>query len=140
VYRPKETQYEWQVTADNQISLEYVDMKLLVLLVLITSCTAFCINDTVTIAAAVKQYFRSACVYLLHDNETGKPCLQHRYSSVRFPMRSLDISIDLILPAALWPLGSTKPLTEMSTRNLPGGKGRPARGADNLTAICEPIF
>jgi hypothetical protein len=27
----------------------------------------------------------------------------------------------------------------MSTRNLPEGKGRPARGADNLTAICEPI-
>jgi hypothetical protein len=24
-------------------------------------------------------------------------------------------------------LGSTQPLTEMSTRNLPGGKGRPAR-------------
>jgi hypothetical protein len=36
-------------------------------------------------------------------------------------------------------LGSTQRLTEMSTRNLPGGKGRPARGADNLTAICEPI-
>jgi hypothetical protein len=36
-------------------------------------------------------------------------------------------------------LGLTQPLTEMSTRNLPGGKGRPARGADNLTAICEPI-
>jgi hypothetical protein len=36
-------------------------------------------------------------------------------------------------------LESTKPLTEMSTRNLPGGKGRPAREADNLTAICEPI-
>jgi hypothetical protein len=34
-------------------------------------------------------------------------------------------------------LGSTQPLTEMSTRNLPGGKGRPARKADNLTAICE---
>jgi hypothetical protein len=32
-------------------------------------------------------------------------------------------------------LGSTQPLTEMSTRNLPGGKGRPARGADNLTAV-----
>jgi hypothetical protein len=27
----------------------------------------------------------------------------------------------------------------MSTRNLPGGKGRPVREADNLTAICEPI-
>jgi hypothetical protein len=36
-------------------------------------------------------------------------------------------------------LGSTQPLTEMSTRNIPGGKGRPARKADNLTAICEPI-
>jgi hypothetical protein len=35
-------------------------------------------------------------------------------------------------------LGSTQPLTEMSTRNLPGGKRRPARKADNLTAICEP--
>jgi hypothetical protein len=36
-------------------------------------------------------------------------------------------------------LGSTQPLTEMSTRNLPGGKGRPVREADNLTAICKPI-
>jgi hypothetical protein len=36
-------------------------------------------------------------------------------------------------------LGSTQPLTEIITRNLPGGKGRPARGTDNLTAICEPI-
>jgi hypothetical protein len=36
-------------------------------------------------------------------------------------------------------LGSTQLLTEMSTRNLPGGKGRQVRGADNLTAICEPI-
>jgi hypothetical protein len=36
-------------------------------------------------------------------------------------------------------LGTTQPLTEMSTRNLPGGKGRPARTANNLTAIFEPI-
>jgi hypothetical protein len=36
-------------------------------------------------------------------------------------------------------LGSTQPLTETSTRNLPGGKGRPVFEADNLTAICEPI-
>jgi hypothetical protein len=35
-------------------------------------------------------------------------------------------------------LGSTQPLTEMSIRNLPGGKKRPARRADNLAAICEP--
>jgi hypothetical protein len=36
-------------------------------------------------------------------------------------------------------LGLTQPLIEMSTRNLPGGKGRPTRKADNLTAICESI-
>jgi hypothetical protein len=35
-------------------------------------------------------------------------------------------------------LGSTEPLTEMSTRNLPGGKRRPARKAE-LTAICDSI-
>jgi hypothetical protein len=42
-------------------------------------------------------------------------------------------------------LGSTQPLTEMSTRNLkkkkekkkkPGGKVRRARRADNFAAIC----
>jgi hypothetical protein len=36
-------------------------------------------------------------------------------------------------------LGSAQPVTEMSTRNLPEGKGRPARKANNLTAICELI-
>jgi hypothetical protein len=35
-------------------------------------------------------------------------------------------------------LGSTQPLTEIGTRDLPGGKKRQARKADNLIAICEP--
>jgi hypothetical protein len=35
-------------------------------------------------------------------------------------------------------LVSIEPLTEMSTRNLPGGKKRPGRKANNLVAICEP--
>jgi hypothetical protein len=35
--------------------------------------------------------------------------------------------------------GSTQLLTEMSTRNLPRGKGQSARKTDNLTAIYEPI-
>jgi hypothetical protein len=34
-------------------------------------------------------------------------------------------------------MGSTQPLREMSTRNLPTGKGRPAHKADNPTAIWE---
>jgi hypothetical protein len=35
-------------------------------------------------------------------------------------------------------LESTHPLTKMNTRNLPGGKKRPARRADNLAAIYKP--
>jgi hypothetical protein len=39
---------------------------------------------------------------------------------------------------ALW---LPQPVTEMSTRNLPGGgKARPARKADHLTAIHEKII
>jgi hypothetical protein len=58
---------------------------------------------------------------------------------VRFPMRSLDFP-NLPNPSSrTTALRSTKPLTEMNTRNLPGGKGRPEGKADNLTAICEPI-
>jgi hypothetical protein len=37
-------------------------------------------------------------------------------------------------------VGSTQPLTEMSTGNLPGGKGWPALKADKRTAICGPII
>jgi hypothetical protein len=37
-------------------------------------------------------------------------------------------------------LGSTRPLTELSTKNLPWGKGRAEHKADNLNAICEPIL
>jgi hypothetical protein len=36
-------------------------------------------------------------------------------------------------------LGSTQPLTEMSTSRLPGDKGRLARKADNLTVIRKLI-
>ena len=34
---------------------------------------------------------------------------------------SFELFIDTILPAALWPLGSTQPLTEMSSRNISWG-------------------
>jgi hypothetical protein len=33
----------------------------------------------------------------------------------------------------------TQPSTGMSTRNPTGGKVRPVRKADTLTAICEPV-
>jgi hypothetical protein len=59
---------------------------------------------------------------------------------VRFPMRSL-VFYKLFNPSSrIIALGFTQRITEKSTRNLPGGKGRPARKPDNLTAVCEPII
>jgi hypothetical protein len=61
----------------------------------------------------------------------------------RLPVRVQD-QVDffnLLFPSSrTMALGSTQPLTEMSTstRNLPAGRKRPARRADNLAAICEP--
>jgi hypothetical protein len=37
-------------------------------------------------------------------------------------------------------LRPTHLVTEMSTSNIAGGKGRQARKADNLTTFYEPIF
>jgi hypothetical protein len=65
--------------------------------------------------------------------------LQAGRSRVGFPMRSLSF-YNLHNPSSrTMALGSTQPLKEMSTKNLPGAKGWPARKADNVTAICEPI-
>jgi hypothetical protein len=56
-----------------------------------------------------------------------------------FPMRSLDFFNWPNPSSRTMALGSTQPPTWMNTRNLPGGKGRPERKVDNLTAMCEPI-
>jgi hypothetical protein len=63
--------------------------------------------------------------------------LQTERSRFRFPM-SLDFNNKPIPSSRSMALGSTQTLTEMTTKNLLGGKGRPARKADNFT-ICEPI-
>jgi hypothetical protein len=68
---------------------------------------------------------------------------EHRNYTSRKAAGSLP---DKVIGFISWPnpsrrtmvLGSTQPVTEMSTRNLPVGKRRPVRKAD-LTAICEPI-
>jgi hypothetical protein len=59
----------------------------------------------------------------------------------RSPVRILDEVIFFNLPtpsSRTMALGSTQPLTEMSTRKLPGGKKRPARRAESLVAVYEP--
>jgi hypothetical protein len=62
--------------------------------------------------------------------------LQADRSRVRFPFRSLDFLIDLILPAA-YDLGFDSVYNRNEDQEP--SKGRPARKANNLTAICGPI-
>jgi hypothetical protein len=63
--------------------------------------------------------------------------LQAGRSRDRVPTRWI-FSIYLILPTALGP-GVDSASNRNEYKDLRGGKGRPARKADNLTAICEPI-
>jgi hypothetical protein len=93
---------------------------------LIKSCTA------------AVHYGQCQCINVPHCHIGWGTMLKAGRSRVRISMRSLDFSICLTLPVALWPWGRVSLLTEMSTRNLPGGNGRPERKGD-LTAICEQI-
>jgi hypothetical protein len=65
--------------------------------------------------------------------------LQAGRSRIRLPVRLLDFFNWPNPSSRTMALGLTQLLTEMSTKNLPGGKGQPARKADNLITICEPI-
>jgi hypothetical protein len=84
------------------------------------------------------------CTYLCLFGARGSvvgwgTTLQAGWSLVRIPIKSLDFFIWPNFSSRTMAMGSAHPLTEMSIRNIPGGKGRPARVADNLTAICGPI-
>jgi hypothetical protein len=80
-----------------------------------------------------------------HKNKTGARGSVAGWGTIlqagRSPVRIPDEVEILNLPnpsSRTMALVSTQALTEMSTRNLPGGKKRPARRADNLAAIYEP--
>jgi hypothetical protein len=55
------------------------------------------------------------------------------------PNEVIEIFYYLNFSSRTMTLGSTQPLTKMSTSNLSGGKRWPASKTDNLTAISEPI-
>jgi hypothetical protein len=94
------------------------------------------------------QYHNDACllfgaIYQICRGSRYRSWLRHCATG-----RNVAGSIpDEIIGFLSWPdpssrtmsLGSTQHLTEMTARNLPRPKGQPARKADNLTAICEPI-
>jgi hypothetical protein len=70
-------------------------------------------------------------------------CLRHYATSRKIAGSISDEVIGFLnLPdssSRTMALGLTQPPIEMSTRKFLGGKKRPVRRADNLTAICEPI-
>jgi hypothetical protein len=62
--------------------------------------------------------------------------LQAGRSLVRFPAEVDFFNLPNPSSRAM-ALGSTQPLTQMSSRNLPGGKKRPTRRADNLAEYLK---
>jgi hypothetical protein len=68
------------------------------------------------------QYLLSPIHWMAHSSIVGwGTMLQAGRSRVRFPMRSLDFFNWPNPSSRTMALGLTQPLTEMSTRNLPGG-------------------
>jgi hypothetical protein len=83
-----------------------------------------------------KLYAKVNCGNIKEERNEG-PMLQAGRSRVRVPMRWTLFNLSNS-SSRTTVLGSTQRLTEMSTRNLPGGKGWRVRKADKLTATCEP--
>jgi hypothetical protein len=61
--------------------------------------------------------------------------LQTGISRIRFPMRSLDFSIDLVLPVALWPWGWLSLQQKWLPEIISGANGRRVR----LTTAPPPV-
>jgi hypothetical protein len=47
-------------------------MKIFRLIFVLTSCSGLSVDMFVDTVIAIKQHFRSGCVYLLHDQQRGK--------------------------------------------------------------------
>jgi hypothetical protein len=112
-------------------------------------------TNTITVrdfeVKSVKPYVDGICTYLPTYLPTQPPTHPPECDSVvgwgtmlkldcrRFDSRMRWIIFNLPNPSSrTMALGSTQPLTEMSTRSFPGGKKRSALRADNLAAIYEP--
>jgi hypothetical protein len=101
-------------------------------------------NRTISIPDKTFLAFTSYVIYVYASVHIGSvvgwdTMLQAGRSRVRFPMRSLDF-FNLPNPSSrTMALGSTQPLTEMSTRYIPGGvkDGRRVRLATSPSSVSR---
>jgi hypothetical protein len=70
------------------------------------------------------------------DSASMEPC--NEQEGLEFDSRSGHCILRNPSSSAL-ALGSYLSINRNEDQESPGGKGRPARKVDNLTAICEPI-
>jgi hypothetical protein len=92
---------------------------------------------TVTLASSCHSHLISSCICRVVITDCMKSWLRHYATNLKAAGSSPD-EVDFFFnrpnpSSRTMALGSTQPLTEMSTMNLPGCKGRPARKADNFT-------
>jgi hypothetical protein len=103
------------------------------------SLTLLCVECLISV------FTKIICIFIVIFGGTRWHSWLRHYATSRKVVFSIHnevigyISIDLNPSSCTMGLGSAHPLTEMSTRNLPACKGLPARNADYVTAICEPI-
>jgi hypothetical protein len=84
------------------------------------------------------QRFHSSTSYLIKPSCIGDEDVFFSEDACRYTFSSCVIPNPYLIYFTM-ALGSSQRLTEISTGMFLGGKGRPARKADNLIAICEPI-
>jgi hypothetical protein len=98
------------------------------------SIISMCSLHVILLSKITPRYF----IRGVHGSVVGWGTIQQAgRSQFRFPMRSLDFFNWPNPSSRTMALGSAESLTEMSTRNLPWGKGRSERKVVNLTAVRE---
>jgi hypothetical protein len=161
---PSEASVDFQRTTQSYIPED----RTLPLFTCFTSCVCAPAEMWNTITGEVKNFFssvakapwpggihgaKSVFTSILRENFPLLTLLlpwQIRLSDL-FPFRinsQIMNGVDEVIGFFNWPNPSSRIMalwwtqvpTEMSTRNFPWVKWRPAREADNLTTICEPIF
>jgi hypothetical protein len=77
-------------------------MKIFLLFFVVTFCSAFNVDTFVSTVVAVRQHYRSGCVYLLHGQHTGEPhCVKIAVISVVLREKCVKLSFTKLTSIAI---------------------------------------